>query len=57
MHGNTVAVKRMHGKVSQKFENEMNIMGQLRHSNLVLVLGYVPNEPILVLEYLEKGKF
>ncbi|OVA09135.1 Protein kinase domain [Macleaya cordata] len=57
--GSSLALKRLHNcKLSEKqFRSEMNRLGQLRHPNLVPLLGFcvVENEKVLVYKHMSNG--
>nr|GMD24248.1 probable inactive receptor kinase At1g27190 [Ipomoea batatas]GMD24250.1 probable inactive receptor kinase At1g27190 [Ipomoea batatas] len=59
LDGSALAVKRLSGcKMNEKqFRPEMNRLGQLRHPNLVPLLGYclVENEKLLVYKHMPNG--
>ncbi|XP_023760090.1 cysteine-rich receptor-like protein kinase 2 [Lactuca sativa] len=57
---NVVAVKKLlvrHGRARVEFDNEVKLMSNIRHRNLVRVLGWSSEGPelLLVLEYMPNG--
>ncbi|KAJ8442038.1 hypothetical protein Cgig2_007876 [Carnegiea gigantea] len=58
LHHTTMAVKVLHSKHSatnKQFLQELEILSSIRHPNLLLLLGAVPEESSLVYEYMENG--
>ncbi|XWS74756.1 hypothetical protein CRYUN_Cryun01aG0025000 [Craigia yunnanensis] len=59
--GNQVAVKRLREKITKgqrEFENEVNVLGKIRHPNLLALRAYYlgpKGEKLLVFDYLPKG--
>nr|XP_043608411.1 cold-responsive protein kinase 1-like [Erigeron canadensis] len=57
---NAVAVKKLYveyGKAKMEFDNEINLISNVRHRNLMQLLGWSSNgsELLLVLEYMPQG--
>ncbi|KAK7381477.1 hypothetical protein VNO80_00020 [Phaseolus coccineus] len=53
-----VAVKVLRPGSAQgktQFEQEVNILGYIRHPNMVLLVGACPEEGVLIYEYMENG--
>lgn len=57
--GNVVAVKKIHVgfRAKKDFENEVKLISNVRHRNLILQLGWCIDrtELLLVLEYMPRG--
>ncbi|GAA0161126.1 transmembrane signal receptor [Lithospermum erythrorhizon] len=59
--GNQVAVKRLREKITKgqkEFEDEVNVLGKIRHPNLLAMRAYYlgpKGEKLLVFDYLPKG--
>ncbi|CAA6662540.1 unnamed protein product [Spirodela intermedia] len=59
--GNQVAVKRLREKIAKnqkEFEAEVNVLGKIRHSNLLALRAYYlgpKGEKLLVFDYMPKG--
>ncbi|GAA0138663.1 transmembrane signal receptor [Lithospermum erythrorhizon] len=59
--GNQVAVKRLREKITKgqkEFETEVNVLGKIRHPNLLAMRAYYlgpKGEKLLVFDYLHKG--
>ncbi|XWS56780.1 hypothetical protein CRYUN_Cryun09bG0115000 [Craigia yunnanensis] len=59
--GNHVAVKRLREKITKdqrEFENEVNVLGKIRHPNLLALRAYYlgpKGEKLLVFDYMPKG--
>ncbi|XVF24191.1 hypothetical protein REPUB_Repub13aG0106300 [Reevesia pubescens] len=59
--GNQVAVKRLREKITKgqrEFENEVNVLGKIRHPNLLALRAYYlgpKGEKLLVFDYMPKG--
>ncbi|XP_022743351.1 probably inactive leucine-rich repeat receptor-like protein kinase IMK2 [Durio zibethinus] len=59
--GNQVGVKRLREKITKgqrEFENEVNVLGKIRHSNLLALRAYYlgpKGEKLLVFDYMPKG--
>ncbi|XVE52433.1 hypothetical protein DITRI_Ditri02bG0121900 [Diplodiscus trichospermus] len=59
--GNQVAVKRLREKVTKgqrEFENEVNVLGKIRHTNLLALRAYYlgpKGKKLLVFDYMPKG--
>ncbi|XWS65791.1 hypothetical protein CRYUN_Cryun05aG0143900 [Craigia yunnanensis] len=59
--GNQVAVKRLREKITKgqrEFENEVNVLGKIRHPNLLAFRAYYlgpKGEKLLVFDYMPKG--
>ncbi|XP_017407546.1 U-box domain-containing protein 35 isoform X2 [Vigna angularis] len=53
-----VAVKVLRAGSAQgetQFQQELNILGTIRHPNMVLLVGACPEEGVLIYEYMENG--
>ncbi|XP_021844222.1 U-box domain-containing protein 52 isoform X2 [Spinacia oleracea] len=58
LHHTTVAVKVLHCKNSvtnKQFVQELEILSNIRHPHLLLLLGAVPEESSLIYEYMDHG--
>ncbi|KAK2982462.1 hypothetical protein RJ640_026305 [Escallonia rubra] len=59
--GNQVAVKRLREKITKgqrEFETEVNVLGKIRHANLLAMRAYYlgpKGEKLLVFDYMSKG--
>ncbi|KAF3636680.1 putative leucine-rich repeat receptor-like protein kinase IMK3 [Capsicum annuum] len=59
--GNQVAVKRMREKITKaqrEFEKEVNVLGKIRHPNLLAIRAYyigTKGEKLLIFDYMTKG--
>jgi hypothetical protein len=59
--GNQVAVKRLREKITKgqrEFESEVNVLGKIRHPNLLALRAYYlgpKGEKLLVFDYIPKG--
>ncbi|CAF1752149.1 unnamed protein product [Brassica napus] len=58
LHHTIAAVKVLHSpesNLSKQFDQELEILGKIRHPHLVLLLGACPEQGALVYEYMENG--
>uniref|UniRef100_M4DFC6 RING-type E3 ubiquitin transferase n=1 Tax=Brassica campestris TaxID=3711 RepID=M4DFC6_BRACM len=58
LHHTIAAVKVLHSpesNLSKQFDQELKILGKIRHPHLVLLLGACPEQGALVYEYMENG--
>lgn len=57
LNGTQVAVKRLVGvdALDSGLAAELQVLGRVRHPNIVLLMGHCPEEACLVYEYLEEG--
>ncbi|KAL3837872.1 hypothetical protein ACJIZ3_022463 [Penstemon smallii] len=54
-HHTTAAVKILHDKESRRVEQELEILSQIHHPHLLILLGACPDHSCLVFEFMENG--